>query len=62
MAPVTPPFPDVLNSYMRHVGHELYAEPTVHGGLEKVIVLKSIYILEIWGSFDDKVVPSLSIE
>jgi len=30
MAPVTPPFADVLNSYMRHFVREFYREPTVH--------------------------------
>ena len=43
MAPVTPPFVDVLNSYMRHVVRELYAEPAVHEGLEKSI---RSYIIE----------------
>jgi hypothetical protein len=38
MAPVTPPFADVLNAYMRHhVVRELYPEPVVHEGLEKTI-------------------------
>jgi hypothetical protein len=37
MAPVTPPFADVLNSYMRHVVREFYPEPAVHEELEKAI-------------------------
>jgi hypothetical protein len=35
MVPVSPPFADVLNAYMRHVVRELYPEPDVHEGLEK---------------------------
>jgi hypothetical protein len=35
MAPVTPPFADVLNSYMRHVVRECFPEPAVHEELEK---------------------------
>ena len=37
MAPITPPFADVLNSYMRHVVRELCVEPAVCEGLEKLI-------------------------
>jgi hypothetical protein len=37
MAPVTPPFADVLNSYMRNVVRELYPDTAVHEGLEKAI-------------------------
>ena len=37
MAPVTPPFADVLNSYMRHVVREFYPEPAVHEQLEKAM-------------------------
>jgi Transposase len=37
MAPVTPPFADVLNSYMRHVVRECVPEPAVHEELEKTI-------------------------
>jgi hypothetical protein len=44
MAPVTPPFADVLNSYMRHVVHELYPDTAVHEGLEKAI---RSYVVEL---------------
>ena len=37
MAPIAPPFADVLNSYMCHVVHECFPDPAVHEGLEKVI-------------------------
>jgi hypothetical protein len=37
MAPVTPPFADVLNSYMRHAVSEFYPEPAEHEQLEKAI-------------------------
>jgi hypothetical protein len=37
MAPVTPLFADVLNSYMHHVVRECFPEPAVHEELEKVI-------------------------
>ena len=37
MAPITPPFADVLNSYMRHVVREFFPEPAVHEELEKTI-------------------------
>jgi hypothetical protein len=37
MAPVTPPFADVLKSYMRHVVRGCFPEPAVHEELEKTI-------------------------
>jgi hypothetical protein len=35
-APVTPPFADVLNAYMRHFVRWLHSEPDMHEELEKV--------------------------
>ena len=37
MAPTTPPFADVLNSYMRHVVRVFHPEPAVHEQMETAI-------------------------
>ena len=37
MAHITPLFADILSSYIHHVVRELYTDPAVHDGLERVV-------------------------